>query len=210
MPNCYQRLNFPRNFLKEGLSLSIFDFDGVYALYPFSTVLSEDLLSFLKDFPLEQDFVAVFNSKNKQSGLENRMIHSDISLDKSGHWKDLLFGVHYELEDTVGYFHWWDMKDAEKIYPDSDKDQIRSQKFKRLNGIHYGMRGHFGKLENSEIIETAQITGPTLVRTDVPHCVTYRNPNRNRMSFSLRFQSKFQTWQEVRDFFKPFELLDQS
>lgn len=210
MTNFHLPLNFPRRFLKEHIPVNFFNFTGSYDLFSFSEVLHDELLSFLKDFPLSPDFVAVFSNKNQRGLLENRMIHSDITLDKTGEWKDVFFGIHYELEDTVSQFHWWDTKDIEKIYPDATKDNSRQLRFRKLNGIHYGRRGHLGKFQNSEIIESLEIKGPTLVRTDIPHCVTYYNPNRTRLAFSLRFKSDLKNWQEAVDFFKPFELSEKS
>ena len=197
----HQKLRFPKKFLKENLAPRLFDFPGAYNLYPFTTVLDDELLEFLVSFPLEPDFVAVFNNKNQHGPIENRMIHSDIFLDRDKKWKDILFGIHYELEDTRSQFHWWDMKDAEKIFPNDD---IKHLRFKRLNGIHYGRRGHLGKLKNSLLLESTEITGPTLVRTDIPHCVSYLNFKRNRLAFSLRFKYNFQNWNEVLDFFKDY------
>lgn len=206
MARYHRKLRFPRKFLKENLSPKLFDFSGAYDLFPFTTVLDDELLKFLENFPLEPDFVAVFNNKNQHGPIENRMIHSDIFFDRNKKWSDILFGVHYELEDTESQFHWWDMKDAEKVFPDSSNDNNRHPRFKRLNGIHYGSRGHLGKLHDSEIIETAEIIGPTLVRTDIPHCVTYQNPNRTRLAFSLRFRSDLKNWDEILDCFKNYTL----
>jgi len=204
MATYYRSLKFPKKFLRENIPLGLLDFPGAYDLFPFRLVLDKELLEFLECFPLEPDFVAVFNNKNQQSTIENRMIHSDIFFDKDKKWKSAFFGIHYELEDTQSRFHWWDMRDAEKIYPDSANDHNRHPRFDRLNGIHYGIRGRLGTFQNSILLDSVEVNGPMLVRTDIPHSVSYQNPNRTRLAFSLRFKTNFQSWQEVLDFFEDY------
>lgn len=206
MATYYRPLKFPKKFLRENIPPGLFDFSGAYDLFPFQLVLDEELLEFLSGFPLEPDFVAVFNNKNQQGSIESRMIHSDIFFDRDKKWKSIFFGVHYELEDTQSRFHWWDMLDAEQIYPDPANERKRHPRFDRLNGIHYGIRGRQGTFQNSILLDSVDVNGPMLVRTDIPHSVSYHNPNRTRLAFSLRFKTNFQSWDEVSNFFQDYDL----
>jgi hypothetical protein len=60
------------------------------------------------------------------------------------------------------------------------------------------------KLDEVKEIEKASFTGPTLVRTDIPHrSVNYdmRNP---RWCISLRTTKKIVTWNDAVEYFKPY------
>lgn len=199
----YRRLNLPETFLKENLSPSIFNFQEGYNLYSFSDLLSPEVIKCLKKLSLEENYVAVFTNNNKETSIDKRMIHSDIMLNDQNKWQDIICGIHYEFHDTDSNFLWWDMKDVEKIFPISENDNTRSLKFRRLNGIHYQKRGFYGIPNACEMIESVNIQGPTLVRTDIPHTVLYKNLNRNRFSFSLRFKETFKSWEEALEIFKP-------
>lgn len=204
----HRRLNLPRNFLKENLSPSIFNFQGGYNLYPFSDVLSQQVIECLKQIPLEEDYVAVFTNNNKETSIDKRMIHSDIRLNNQNKWQDIICGIHYEFDDTDSVFSWWDMKNVKKIFPISEKDDRREIKFQRLNGIHFVKRGFYGIPNTCEMIESVNIKGSVLVRTDTPHTVIYKNLNRNRFSFSLRFKETFKSWEEALEMFKPLIVND--
>lgn len=205
--NNFRKLKFPKKFQKENLPREWFVFNGGYKIFPFDKVLDNELLEFLKNFPLKPDYVAVFC--HGQQFKNNHKIHSDIIYDEiSKTWQSIPFGITYELDDTLSTWHWWDMKCAKQFLPFSDNDEKRPERFKKLNGIHYGERGHYGPLEDSLVIETAEIFGPTLVRTDIPHSITYFNPNRIRLAFSLRFKNQFKQWDEVVDFFEKYSFLN--
>jgi hypothetical protein len=200
----YRRLSLPKIFLKEDISPHIFNFKGGYNLYPFSEILNHSLLNSLKKIPLEEDYVAVFTNNNKETSIDKRMIHSDIKLGEDNRWKEIICGIHYELLDSESEFLWYDMKQVPEILPLSEKDNTRELKFKRLNGIHFDKRGSFGVPKTCELLESVKIEGPLLVRTNVPHTVLYKNPNRNRYSFSLRFKETYNSWEEALEIFKPF------
>jgi hypothetical protein len=199
----YRRLDLPRNFLKNDLAPSIFDFKGGYNLYSFSEVLSQEVIECLKKIPLQENYVAVFTNNNKETTVDKRMIHSDIMLNTQREWQDIICGIHYEFDDTDSVFSWWNMKSVKKIFPISEKDDKREIKFQRLNGIHFEKRGSLGIPNTCELIESVNIDGPMLVRTDIPHTVVYKNLNRNRYSFSLRFKENYSNWNEALEIFKP-------
>lgn len=200
----YRKLNFPKKFLKPGLSDDSFNFTSSYEIYPFSQILCDELLEFLREFPLEPNFAVFFSNRDKTSSVESRLIHTDITR-INGKWKKMIFGIHYELEDTCSEFCWWDVGNSKECYPD-DQDSRKFFKFQKLNGIHYENRGQLGKNNDTILLESTKIIGPTLVRTDVPHSVIYDNPNRNRVAVSLRFKENFKDWSEVLDFFKIYIL----
>jgi len=202
----FRKLNFPKTFQKENLPVEWFSFNGGYKVFSFTQVLHEELLTFLKSFPLEPYYVAVFCHGQKTK--TDHKIHSDITYDEiTKEWKPIPFGVTYELPDTVSTWHWWDMKDAEECLPFSSNDEKRPERFKKLNGIHFGERSRYGPLEDSIVLETTEISGPTLVRTDIPHSITYSNPNRIRLAFSLRFKNDFKNWNEVVNFFQTYSYI---
>jgi hypothetical protein len=162
-----------------------------------SDILTDEVIQSLSKTGLDLDFVVIFRTYNLSGDINERMIHSDITWHKG--WKDASFGVNWEIgldKDNVT-FQWWDMTNCQSFYPlNSMKDDPI---FSKLSGIHYEKRRNFGVPEQAKLLEEVPVTGPSLVRTDVPHSVIFKS--RNRMSLSVRFKQLI-TWTDAVEAFK--------
>jgi hypothetical protein len=59
-------------------------------------------------------------------------------------------------------------------------------------------------LDEVREIERAEFSGPTLVRTDIPHRVVNYDRENARWCISLRAQKRFKDWETVVEFFRPY------
>lgn len=73
---------------------------------------------------------------------------------------------------------------------------------------HVGTAYQRWNLDQVEEIEKASFTGPTLVRTDIPHRVVNYDLKNPRWCISIRTNKTFSTWEESVDFFKPYIIND--
>lgn len=174
---------------------------GGYKILRPKEILSEETMAKLYEMGLRPKFVVLFGRNDKDSSLENRVIHTDVSKDETGKWKKLLFGINWEINSSHNDFVWWDTSACEELWPEDDA--LRPL----LNGIHYGKRRTPGIPENAVKAAQTTIDGPTLVRTDVPHITVYHNETENRLGISVRFdESEFETWDQVLEKLRPYAL----
>ena len=170
-------------------------------------MISDELLLFLKDLSLVPNLALVFtSSKSEQSpGISPRSgkvwVHTDL-LWSSDQWCKIPCGINWELTPSVTEFIWWDTKDAEECYPENE---LYGRK-KTFQGIHYGNRNNI-EFSDFEKLESVQLRmdAPCLVRTDIPHSVTYQSTSSlPRIGLSLRFPlEQIPTWERAVEIFRP-------
>jgi hypothetical protein len=199
----YKYLNLPANPLKdkEGFikHLAANPVVGGYNIYD-DRVLSEEVIDAFSQIGLKVKFVAVFSRNDSQSKIPDRLIHADCTLAEDGKtWKKVYAGVNWELHENENEFSWWDMSAIKECWP----AEILPKKYDSLNGIHYGKRGQLGLDPKAVCLEKAIVSGPTLVRTDIPHMVLYQSGPAKRASISVRFDPDFNSWEEAVEAFKP-------
>ena len=72
-----------------------------------------------------------------------------------------------------------------------------------LNGVHYGLRGYYGTFPGIKKIDQVSIDTPILVRTDIPHSVTYETTSGIRCGISIRFKESIEQWDKFSAKFLP-------
>lgn len=189
----YRILNLPKDPLVDSNYILEKAYNrNDYAIEDVSIFRPEILKQFL-DMGLEPDFVAIFICP-RPAGIGNRMIHSDIAYNsETDNWDDISFGINWDIKGQ-GIFRWWDIpENLARVYP---IDQLKNDPvYKVLSGIHYGRRFKIGADENYKLIDEVSTTFPMLVRTNIPHCVTFDSP---RLCASLRFKNSIDVkWQEI-------------
>lgn len=221
----YLNLDLPKNpsnlssqeILNKFQNKPTFESD-YYEIFDPLDILSTQLLSKFDEIKLNPKNVVVFNTR-PNSTIDSRCIHSDITYNhESKCWENIIFAIHYELENSTNKFYWWDMGSDEKIYP-PDKllypmdskilYPYKQSSLIKLNGIHYGHRLKIGHSENNKIINEHLVCPyfPTLIRTDVPHSTAVQSTDSVRLGISIRFdESKFKSWNEVLTFFDPYKI----
>jgi hypothetical protein len=157
------------------------------------TILKDEVIDIFKSLNLDIDSVVVFTTYATALGSDkSRIIHSDVRWDSTSNcWQSISCGVNWELTDVKGTFKWWNMDAVEPMYP----SPTQSLMLGKLSGIHYEERMRFGVPNDSMLIEEVYTTLPILVRTDIPHSVTYTGYG--RMSISIRFSDHSLSWNDA-------------
>lgn len=198
----YRYLNLPADPLKDRDAfikhLEANPILGGYNIYD-SKILNDETILAFKNIGLEVGMIAVFGRNDNSCTLEDRLIHADVALTPDGIYKKLNVGVNWELHENENEFSWWDMSAVKECWPEN----VAIKKYQLLNGIHYGKRLQMGIPEGAVCLETGIVSGPTLVRTDLPHLVMYKSGPAKRVSISVRFKPDFETWEKAVEVFKP-------
>jgi hypothetical protein len=156
----------------------------------------------------------MFDRGDFESTPEDRVIHRDITrttgapwdnsnVSDPANWRPMYCGVNWELTDSECEFSWFDMSALPEHYPNKIRDV--DTRLNVLNGVHYGDRFMQGVIPGSRLLQTCIFSGPTLVRTDIPHLVLYRSlkKTRPRMAVSLRFHETWASWPDALKAFVP-------
>lgn len=201
MNNYYQKINLPENIIKEVTASEqdiILFRDRMYGFFDPYKILSDEVLDLFSKHNLKPKIIVGFGKRPGQVFTKNnRIIHSDVENEGLGEgWKNIVCGINFEYyPNHTAEFSWYDVGTLAKFYPPEIKDS--------LNGIHYGSRSKKGIHEGVNLLETTVISGPTLVRTDIPHQVTFDDPDKMRLALSIRFHETWSTWEEALEAFKP-------
>lgn len=213
----YRRLNLPSIPVKDPEEISARTIRGGYNLAMPSDVLTDEIMDIFQQYNLKPIFVTLFGTNKRSGAADDRMIHTDLRATNPVTSESLLdptllgyrkmrFGINWEILNSSNMFSWWDMGDVKECWPD-ELLTTAGIKYTYLNGIHYGARGRLGIPQGATKLEEVEITGPTLVRTDLPHMTSFNNPHVNRVGVSIRFDdSRFNSWNDVTDFFKPMTI----
>lgn len=182
----FKKLNLPANPLKNSKEISQRNIIAGYNIV-LPDVLTDEVLDIFSRIGLRPKMVVLFGKNTKEVNPDERLIHTDIALDKTveRQWRKLVAGVNWEIEGSHNDFFWYDMSDLEECWPEEPAKVM--VKFNYLNGIHYGERLKMGIPATAKILDKTTIDGPTLVRTDVPHATLYNNPTTFRVGVSVRF-----------------------
>ena len=213
----YKKLNLPANPFK--------DWDAVYAevraefLTPrFMTknhknldpagLLSDELEAIAKELDIKFTNIVCFCSGRAKSFQETRVIHSDVYWDyENNAWKSYRSGINWELRAS-NLFSWWNMDELVTVMP--AHPYIRHEghitiddDLAKLHGIHYGKRVNLGVPKNAVKLDETYITGPTLVRTDIPHQTVFDDTD-IRVGISLRIdETVLDSWDKIVERFSP-------
>jgi hypothetical protein len=167
--------------------------------------ISPSVLDAFWTLGIKPRFFASFASDGVSSSkIEQRVTHYDLCFDeKNKKWATIPFGINWEITPGNTTFHWWNIP-SDPIFPN---EESISPSLKLLNGAHFDWRQRPGIPNGAELIEKVQITAPILVRTDVPHSVSFNSPAKTRYSISLRFSTDdIPTWDHALEAFKPLFL----
>ena len=186
----FKKLNLPSNPLKDSKEVSQRIITMGYNIVLPEEVLTSEILDCFKNIGLRPKMVVLFGKNTKEVKPADRMIHSDVALDKTiqQQWRKLVAGVNWEIEGSYNDFFWYDMGEIKECWP--DEILYSGSKFNYLNGIHYGERFKMGIPGTAKILDKTTIDGPTLVRTDIPHSTLYNNPTTTRVGVSVRFHEE--------------------
>jgi hypothetical protein len=184
-----------------------------HTIYDPAGRLTDELTDILDSIGVKVTHIVLFCSSRAVSFNQTRMIHSDLTWDKTAKtWKDIHCGINWELCGGTNLFSWWDMSKTKSVYPlppytgmDAN-GPIINHNAATLNGIHYNNRMTLGIHKEAVKLDEVNIDGPILVRTDVPHHTVFYS-DKVRVGVSLRIdETDLQSWDQIVDKFKPLSL----
>lgn len=186
----FKKLNLPSNPLKDSKEVAQRTITFGYNIMLPDQVLTSEIMDIFKSIGVRPKMVVLFGRGDKTSTPADRMIHSDLALDKRvpSQWRNLVAGVNWELEGTHNDFYWYDMTGIKECWPSAPLAE--GSKFNYLNGIHFVERFKLGVPETAKLLDQTTIDGPTLVRTDIPHATLFNNPTTARVGISVRFHEE--------------------
>jgi hypothetical protein len=205
----YYKLNLPLERLtKYGLHLASHPQNKPGINYTIITqpdlVLSNDLLAVFVSLNVHPWFV-VFNTHphlSKQK-VSKEFIHKDLTGLGGTNWQAINGGLSFEVNSTTkSVFRWFDTAD----YPEKPPIIIQENNPFEValhNGIHYGQRLLAGVQPGMTVIEETILDKPIIVRTDVPHSVTYDTTTGLRCGISIRFKESTKSWEDFTSYFDP-------
>lgn len=196
----YQTLNIPKYPLLPGALENLCqnkqpNKDGHSTPYhDCTTYLNPDLLAILQNLGLQPlyfvHFGSLYNERTKSR------LHTDLYLNK-GTWRIVPFAINWELTPGTTHWQWYDNTNIPEIYPD-----LTGRVF---SGIHHAPGTALnadGCVEIFNFFMDRQV--PYLVRTDIPHQVSYTCSEPVRMGLSVRFDIDIvPTWDRALKLFEP-------
>lgn len=156
--------------------------------------LNHELLSAFSTLGLTPSYFVNFGQLDRLS--YTTPIHTDIS--PAAENKKVAFAVNWELTVLRSRWTWWDSADA-TIIPPPVEDLCVPQK-KLLSGFRYKNDHVCRVLESCDILPHTAY----LVRTNLPHSITYQNPTLERVAISVRFDiATTLSWEDAVKLFDP-------
>ncbi len=199
----FRILNLPNDPLKDKASL-IAKYELESRLYHIEkpSILKDDIIDLFRSADLDIDSVVVFTTYASKLGTDGgRIIHSDLKWNQlTNSWENITCGINWELTDIRGRFKWWNMDAVKAVYPGSERALMYP--FTQLSGIHYEYRMRIGVPQKAILLEETDTACPLLVRTDIPHSVTF--PGVGRISISVRFTDNLLKWEDAVARLSPF------
>ncbi len=205
----FQELNLPvpvdKSSVEEILNLKR---NSEYRPYLFLTkqpvkFLTKEIVELFSSLNIYPDTLIAFGHVDDINYKSSKpLIHSDIIYDNEK-WKKVPFAINWELTDLNPKFSWWDPNHLQEIYP---KEIINNDVFKFGNGIHYGSRMN----RDSSAMRCLESyvhnqNQAVMIRTEIPHSVTYQSGRLSRTSISLRFPlDQISSWNCALEILKPF------
>ena len=209
--NNYRFLNLPKNPLVktsavvQKLAISATKTNSYDCFENLEDFIFPSVLETFQQLGLRPSFFASFASDGVSSlKIEQRLTHYDLYFnEKNKKWATIPFGINWEITPGDTTFYWWDIS-SDPILPNQENIPHH---LKLLNGAHFDYRNQIGIPNGAKVIEKVQVNAPILVRTDIPHSVSFDSSAKTRYSISLRFDvADVPSWEHALQIFEPLFL----
>jgi hypothetical protein len=204
----YYELNLPFPLKKEKLqeliilkcqSKSVRHY--AYVCTQFEDFISDELAEVFNNLNIWPNVMIVFGHMNNANRSKS-IIHSDLIL-KDDHFVRVPFGLNYEIGGIKARFNWFTPKSGvEEMLFDGSRDIWKNIKLEteldtNLPEVIWASGAHYGKIKNYNkddfnLIDTYELSRKhaCLVRTNIPHSVSYGEEVKERLSVSFRFSEE--------------------
>lgn len=207
----YRILNLPEDpFIRPGIFEEILPtidaemrgYDTVYL--DVDKLIKPEIVKTFRDLGALPLCVVLMYRENNRCSIkktqEQSKIHSDL-IGVDDHYVQLPCAINWEITPGDTYFKWWDTKNVPEIWPETAP--VKGKRVYYLKSIFYKDVNNFD-YSQYECIESIKFDKPMLVRTDVPHCVTYDSGDQIRLSISIRFSyNSISSWEQALALFNP-------
>lgn len=207
MNNFYARLNLPPKEKLLNYDLLPVDnniwHENLFKMYP-PTLLTNEAIEFFNDYNLKVKFVVNFITPLSMcpGTKSDRVLHTD-NRTVNGIKVPIVCGINFELSmPTDTTWVWYDMDAVPTKMYREHKDSSEFETVIKMRAEVYNDRG----VPNGAIpIESLSYNASDiyLIRTDIPHMVTYDSFGKPRSSISIRFEETWKTWDECWEVFRP-------
>ena len=170
------------------------------AYYNCNEVLTEETLNVFDTLGVTPFYVVHFGSLNNH--ITQTYLHTDLFWTED-RYQTVPFGINWNLTSGTTTFRWYDAGDIPEAWP--------PHKMADFQGIHYGQR-YSKSIEGCEELGSLSIEQNTayLLKTDIPHRVTYTCDEPLRYGVSVRFKLEdIPTWDQALKVFEPLFLAPQ-
>lgn len=178
------------------------DFKGnLFNMY-YPDILSKEANVFFKDHKLTPQFIINFITPlSRCPGNEStRVLHTD-NRTINGVRCPIICGINYEIsEPTDTTWVWYNMDKVPRTY----REHTDHSDIERDIKMRAEVFNSCGVPEGAIAIEKLSYRNEIyLVRTDLPHMVTFNSYGKPRSSISIRFEQTWDSWEECYEKFKP-------
>lgn len=204
MNNFYAKINLPPKERLLNYDLLLASDQEPKNLFNMHTpeVLTKEANEFFKDNNLTVKFILNFLIPASYPGTESsRVLHTD-NRTVDGVRCPIFCGINFELTDPTDItWTWYNTESVPRSYRDHG-DSTDFEKEIRMRAEVYNDRG---VPEGAVPVERLSYTANDiyLVRTDLPHMITYDCYGKPRSSISIRFEETWNSWEECWEVFKP-------
>lgn len=206
MNNFYAKLDLPtreRLLNYDQLLVGDIHHENLFKMYP-PSLLTDEAIEFFNDYGLEVKFVVNFITPLLLCpGTEaTRVLHTDNrTINNVRH--PIYCGINFELSvPTDTTWIWYNMENVKTKEYREHKDSSEFESEIKMRAEVWNSKG---VPEGAVSIEKLSYTADDmyLIRTDLPHMVTYDSHGKPRSSISIRFDEKWTSWEECWEVFKP-------
>lgn len=177
--------------------------ENLFKMYP-PSLLTNEAIDFFKSYNLEVKFVVNFITPTWLCpGTESsRVLHTD-NRTVNGVKTPIFCGINFELtEMTDTSWVWYNMENVNtKEYREHEDSSEFESKIKMRAEVWNSKGIPEGAIPIEKLSYTSEDT--YLIRTDVPHMVTYNSHGKPRSAISIRFEETWNSWEECWGVFKP-------
>jgi hypothetical protein len=174
--------------LYEKINSWISSLDGsaayIYALEDYELFISDELKTIFNQLNVFPEAMLFFVDFSTRKSRQKNWIHSDIVNVNNEQWVKVPFALNFELTKSKVVFNWFEnINDLKEVMPQTFEADLRS---KWSSGIHYEYHGN-GDTSQFASIDSYEMTSPALVRTNIPHNVSFEKVSQYRLGLSFRF-----------------------
>jgi hypothetical protein len=198
MDRYHIRLKLTEHPLRESFVFPTHKNPVAHQLFAPKQILNDTVLDQFGSLGLKPAFVVLFHKKPGSVGI----VHTDCRFDRAKReWVKWSSAINWNLSGATSTMKFYACS-LKEVWPPEGNEEKES--LAQLDGIHFGTRNNASiKDSDLQLLATARIAGPTLVRTNTAHTVSNIDDKTVRWCISVRFDPDFADWDSAVRAFRP-------